>query len=165
MIMALETECIHWVHDLAFIWCLLEQQHMKMSSLWTEVDFSVLAAPPAGHRGTLHDPGCVAEASPISLTNTGERACVTNTCHLSSASLDEEQIASWCGTHRGWFRHISLFLLLLWKVFCVYLMHRDDQWAPAVVLKHQKPYSTITVVLQKWCWVVLFIYVFFFFPF
>lgn len=116
----------NWVYTLFLFWCLLEQQHMKMSSWWTEVDFSVLAAPPAGHRGTLHGPGCVAEASPISLTNTGESACVTNTCHLSSASLDEEQIASWCGTHRGWFRHISLFFFVVESLLCL----PDAPWRP-----------------------------------
>lgn len=105
---------------------LLEQQHMKMSFLWTKVEFSVLAAPSPGHRGTLHDPGCVAEASPISLTNTGETACVTNTCHFSSASVGEKQIISWCGTHRGWLRHISFFFLLR-KVFICFLV---APWRP-----------------------------------
>lgn len=149
-----------------FLLFLLEQQHMKMSFLWTKVEFSVLAAPSPGHRGTLHDPGCVAEASPISLTNTGETACVTNTCHFSSASVGEKQIISWCGTHRGWLRHISFFFFF-WcaKSLFVFLLHRDDQWTLAVVLKHQKPYTTITAVLQKWCWVVLYFFLCFFFPF
>lgn len=45
----------------------------------------------------------------------------------------------------------TFLFFLLRKVFCVNLMHHDDQCTPAVVLKHHKPYATITVVLQIRC--------------
>lgn len=149
MIMMLETECVRCVRELVFVCFLLEQQHMKMSFLWTEVDFSDLAASPAGYRGALHDPGCVAEATTDFLD-----VCVTNTCPFPSASVDREHIASWCGTHRGWLRHIS-FSFCCGKsfVFIECTMTTNGH------LKHQKPFAKITAKMVLW--VVLFMYVFF----
>lgn len=133
---------------LPFIWLvyfLLEQQHMRTSFLWTEVGVSDLAAPPVDHGATLQDPGGL---SFISLTDTGERVRVTNAHHFPLCFSRWRNC--WLLRSSSWmtWAHFSFFL-----VYYVYLMHLQ------VVSKRQKDYVTITVVLHKWCWVVLFFYV------
>lgn len=90
-----------------------------------------------GHCMTLAD--CVAKVelnTPISMWNTGERACITtqNVIFPPRRSMKKTLLGDAVHIVDG----LGTFHFLLQKVFCVYLTHYDKQQASAVVLKHQK---------------------------